>query len=370
VTRLFFSNTANQLSLSAGVVASDTVLVFSGTATGWPSSPCKAVIDPDTSLAEVVLVTVINPSTFQVVRGQDGTTAQNHGAGAIVEHRWSAAEANEANLHANLTGGVHGILGDVVGTDDAQVLTNKTITSPLVNTETVQTSSTTPASSMKACTNGVNIQEWQDASGVRLSRVGDTGELEINITDPAVNPLLLKMAAAQTADGIQLKKSDNTVLFKVDKDGKTTSAGLTTAGAVSTGALTASSVTTAGAVSAGSASVTGAVAAASVAATGAVTGNNLPKVRTADAGVLIQKGIQSDTLSGGVATGSINFPQAFGSAVGVTVTATVLVGSNLDIAVNWQADPTSAGVTYRAFQKDGASVSGAIKIHWIAIGPS
>jgi hypothetical protein len=170
VTRLFFSNTANQLTLSAGVVASDTVLVFSGTATGWPGSPCKAVIDPDTDLAEVVLVTTLNPSTFTVTRGQDGTTAQNHAAGAIVEHRWSAAEADEANLHANLTGGVHGITGDVVGTDDTQELTNKTITSPLINTETVQTSDTTPASSMKAGTAGVNIQEWQDASGVRLSR--------------------------------------------------------------------------------------------------------------------------------------------------------------------------------------------------------
>lgn len=223
MTRLFFSNTANTLTLSAGVVASDTVLVFSGTATGWPGSPCKAVIEPDTDLAEVVLITVLNPSTFQVIRGQDGTTAQNHGAGAIVEHRWSAAEADEANLHANLHGGVHGITGNVVGTDDVQTLDNKTLDSPIVNTETVQASATSPAAALKAATTGTaNIEEWQDPTGVRLTRVGQHGEFEVDVNSPSIVPLLLKMAAAQTADGFELQTSTGAVVVKLDSKGRLT----------------------------------------------------------------------------------------------------------------------------------------------------
>jgi hypothetical protein len=381
--RIFFSNTANQLTLSAGVVASDTLLLFAGTATGWPSSPCKAVIDPDTDLAEVVLITAIGPSSFTVTRGQDGTAAQNHVAGAVVEHRWSAAEADEANLHANLDGGVHGITGDVVGTDDAQELTNKTITSPLINTETVQTSDTTPASVMKAGTAGVNIQEWQDASGVRISRVGDTGEFEINTTDPAVSPLLLKMAVSQTADGFQLRKSDGTVVAKFDKDGNLTAPGLTTAGAVAagsaavTGDVAAATVHASGAVSAGSVAATGAVSAASLTTTGNatiggnVTADNLPQVRTADSGVLIQKGIVSHAFTSDTSfSGTITFPQAFSSATGVIVVGTVQTGSNLDVLVNWQNNPTATGVNYRMFQKDGTPVTGTIQVFWIAIGPA
>jgi hypothetical protein len=229
---------------------------------------------------------------------------------------------------------------------------------------------------MKAGTNGVNIQEWQDASGVRLSRVGAHGEVEVNVTDPATSPLLLKMAASQTADGLQLRKSDNSIPFKVDKDGDLTAASLTTGGPVAaasaaiTGDVATATVHATGAVSAGSAAVTGAVTAGSVAATGAVTGNNLPQVRTADAGKRIMSGTLTDTISGGVASGTLTFPTAFSSATGVVVTATVHVGSNLDMAINWQSPPTASGVGYRVFQKDAVSVSGSCTIHWIAMGPN
>jgi Fibronectin type III protein. len=276
VTRLFFSNTANSLSLSAGVVPTDTVLLFSGTETGWPGTPCKAVIDPETDLAEVVLVTAIGPSSFTVVRGQDGTTAQTHSSGATVEHRWSAAEADEANLHANLNGGVHGIVGDVVGTDDVQTLENKHLVSPTVDTATLLASDTSPAAALKAATTGAaNIAEFQDPSGVALTRVGQHGEVAVTVTDAATSPLSLKMAAAQTADGLQLRKSDNSIPFKVDKDGDLTAASLTTAGAASTGALTAASVASSGPVSGTTGTFSGAVSASSVTASGSMSASTI-----------------------------------------------------------------------------------------------
>jgi hypothetical protein len=375
--RLFFSNTANQLSLSAGVVASDTILLFSGTATGWPSSPCKAVIDPDTDLAEVVLITAIGPSSFTVARGQDGTAAQNHVAGAIVEHRWSAAEADEANVHANLDGGVHGITGDVVGTDDVQTLENKHIVSPTIDTATFQASDTSPAQASKAATTGTaNIAEFQDPSGVALTRVGQHGEVVVSVTDAATTPLNVKMAAGQTADGYQLRKSDNSIPFKVDKDGDVTAASVTTPGAVAaasaaiTGDVATATVHASGAVSAASVAATGAVTAGSVAATGAVTGNNLPKVRTADAGVLIQKGTFSQAFSADTSlTNTQSFPQAFSSATGVVVTMTAQFPSNLDIIPALNAAPTASGFTWRLYNKDGTAQTGTVVVHWIAIGP-
>jgi hypothetical protein len=220
MTRLFFSNTANTLALSAGVVPSDTVLQFSGTANGWPATPCKAVIDPETALAEVVLVTSTGPSSFTVTRGQDGTTAQNHSSGAVVDHRWSAAEANEANLHANLTGSVHGITGDVVGDDDAQTLSNKTLTAPVVNAGVANASSSSPAMALKANAAGAaNIEEWQSPAGVRLSRIGQHGNALFQ-PDTDVVPLSTKSAAGQTANQLELQDSNAAKLLAVDAKGR------------------------------------------------------------------------------------------------------------------------------------------------------
>lgn len=221
MTRLFFSNTANDLVMASGVVGIDTAIPFSGAATGWPGTPCKMVIEPDTVNAEVVKITSIGPSSFTVVRGQDGTTAQAHSAGAVLQHRWSAAEADEANLHANSTSGVHGVAGTLVGTSDTQVLTNKTLSAPQVDTEVVRASSSTPAIAAQAASSGTsNIQEWQSFAGVSLSRVGNKGEVAINPSSASVVPLAVKSAVAQTANQFEINNSAAATLFAVDASGR------------------------------------------------------------------------------------------------------------------------------------------------------
>lgn len=222
MTRLFFSNTANQTVLGSSIVASDTVIPLSIATTGWPASaPFKAVIAPDTVSAEVILVTAASPTSFTAVRGQDGTTASNFTAGTFVEHRWSAAEADEANGHVNANSGVHGISGAVVGTTDSQSLSNKSLASPTISTATAFATGTTPALKTKAAAPGTaNIQEWNDAAGVRLSRVGQHGDFLIAPDGTSAIPLTARGASGQVASLIEAQDNTGAALFTVDAKGR------------------------------------------------------------------------------------------------------------------------------------------------------
>lgn len=121
-------------SLTTSMSAAD--LAFSiSTNTGWPTGGVGTfyiVIDPGTFSEEKILCSAQSTSLVTVAsggRGADGTTARTHAIGAVTYPCWTAAESDELNLHAASTTAVHGVAGAVVGTTDAQALTNKTIAS-------------------------------------------------------------------------------------------------------------------------------------------------------------------------------------------------------------------------------------------------
>jgi hypothetical protein len=64
-------------------------------------------------------------------------------------------------------------------------------------------------------------------------------------------------------------------------------------------------------------------------------------------------------------SGTLTFPAAF-PITPTWVQMHVQVGSNLDILVNTTGAPSTTGVAWRAFQKDGTNVSGTATIYWEA----
>lgn len=129
----YYSSTAAQTSLNGGISNSQ-VTITVNSLTGYPVSlPWTGVIERDTVNEEVVTVTGVSALTLTVTRGADGTAAVAHSSGATFEHGVSARDYNEPQAHIAASGNVHGIAGSVVGTTDAQVLSNKTLLIPVIS---------------------------------------------------------------------------------------------------------------------------------------------------------------------------------------------------------------------------------------------
>lgn len=124
----YYSSTAGTYTLTASITTSSTIINLDGVV-GLPGSvPFKVVIDPGQVSEEIVKVTAMAGASLTVVRAWDGTTASSHSAGAVVRHMLTAEDLTLARAHEAASSAVHGITGSVVGTTDAQALTNKNLT--------------------------------------------------------------------------------------------------------------------------------------------------------------------------------------------------------------------------------------------------
>lgn len=124
----YFSSIAGEMTLTSGVNDSTPALLLN-TVSGLPTSaPFTLILEPGTTAEEVVNVTSIAGLTVTVDRGWSGTSAKAHLAGAVVRHGIASQDIQPLHQHVDETS-AHGLTGGaaVVGTTQAQVLTNKTI---------------------------------------------------------------------------------------------------------------------------------------------------------------------------------------------------------------------------------------------------
>lgn len=133
----FYSSTAVQTSLAAGISAANTSFQVNS-ASGFPAStPFVLSLDQNSLSEELVLVGNLSGTTCSsVTRGFNGTTAQTHNNGASAVHVMCAQDLTDPSAHIGAYDAVHGLSSGslVVGTTDNQTLTNKTLTSPVINT--------------------------------------------------------------------------------------------------------------------------------------------------------------------------------------------------------------------------------------------
>ena len=122
----YYSSTAGTYTLTGAVNSSATILVLN-TVSGLPTStPFKVVVEPGQPSEEIVKVTGVAGTSLTVVRGWDGTSAASHGASVTVRHMVTAEDFTLSRAHEDAVA-AHGATGAIMGTTNAQTVSNKNL---------------------------------------------------------------------------------------------------------------------------------------------------------------------------------------------------------------------------------------------------
>lgn len=306
------------------------------------------VIDPDTSLEEIVDVTAVSGNNLTITRAIDGSTAQDHSAGAVVRHMVIGRDLREANTHEVATTGVHGLsnTSSVVGTQETQTLYNKTLIAPVLTaTDEADSGITFEGATVDSNQTFLGVVDPTQDNTITLPNTSGTV-----ILDSATQTLTNKTLTSPTIGGtpvitglssVGMSTTSATPKNYVDSILGSATAASTSAASAATSASSALVSQTAAATSATSAaasataaatSATSAAASATAAATSATSSANSA---TAAAG-------SATTASGYVTTVAASATAAATSATSAAASATAAATSATSSATSASAALTSA----------------------------
>ena len=351
-----FSSTAVETSLQSSIPAqsqgqSNTSFIVASNS-GFPSVPFTLVVDPDTSKEEVVTVTAASSTTLTVTRGEDGTQAVAHSAGAVVRHGVSGRDFREEQTHiaargydvdsaildlANQTH-VHGLAsgdGVVVGTTKTQTLTNKTLTSPIITGGQVGDT-------------GITFE----------GSTPDAYETFLQVTDPTADrTITLPDATGNVVLDTLTQTLSNKTLTSPTISGSPVITGLSSAGMVSSSATPKDYVDAIlGSATAAATSAASAAASATAAATSATSAANSATASAASASASATSASAAATSASSAATSAT---AAATSATSAAASATAAATSATSASASASASATSASAAATSASSAATSASSA-----------
>jgi hypothetical protein len=230
-----YSSVARATTLTTSVSGSTTAWGVTET-TGFPTPPFTMVADPGRPGEEAVTVTNVVGLTLTVTRGQDGTAAQPHDAGATLRHMATARDFREPAEHIDATVGVHGVTAGLVGTTDTQAIDNKTFTAAVGDhTPLIVKAASGQSAPTLVFKSAADATVASFATDGKLTTPGVTtgGTSSLVAGSSSDTPLTVKGAASQSANLVSVRNSGNTELLFIAPTGAVTAPAVTATGAVS-----------------------------------------------------------------------------------------------------------------------------------------
>ena len=365
-----YSSRSQQSTLTTAITAGTTsITVVSGSALlGGVTIPAgrtfTLVIDPDTAIEEIVDATSVSTNTFVITRAIDGSSAQEHSAGAVVRHMAIGRDYRDANLHTQASASyndgagnaqsMHGIAsgeGDVVGTLKSQTLTNKILTSPTISD---------PILTGTASAGAVLVFEGTTA---------DTFETTLTVVDPTQDNTV---TIPNTTGTIVIANAVQTLTNKtIDMTGVTLT-GLSSAGMVNSSATPKIYVDAIlGSAQAAEISAASAAVSASSAATSASSASNSASAASSSASAAATSASSASTSASAASTSatsasnsasaaSTSATSASNSASAATTSATSASNSASAAATSASSAATSASAASTSASSASTSASSAV----------
>lgn len=333
----YYSSTAAKTTLASAIDSSSTSLQLAAPS-GLPSQyPYTLILDKDTASEEIVEVTGLIGSSYQITRNIDLSGAKSHSVGAIVEHGVSARDFSDSRSHEAATS-AHGVSGDVVGTNGAQTLAGKTLTSPIVNTPTINNGTLTGSitSSATVTVTGSIVVSGGSITGLSSTSMATSSATPKSYVDAFFGPLTSAVTSANSAAA-----SATAAATSATSAAASASAASASATAAATSATSSATSATAAATSATAAS--NSAAAAAVSASSAATSATAAATSATSAAASATTAAASVATIAGYATSAANSATAAAtSATSAAASATAAATSATSAANSASAAATSA----------------------------
>jgi hypothetical protein len=239
-----YTSRSQQTTLSSAVTSGATVIpvvaatTLLGGATISAGQTMTVVIDPDTALEEVIDIysasgNPVSGNNLTVTRAIDGSTAQDHAAGAVIRHMIVGRDLREANTHIEASSAIHGLSGTLVGTTDTQTLTNKDLSSA---TNTLSTSVVT-LTGTQTLTNKTITSASETTPTIAGATISGTWTSTATITGGTINPATLTQNSVPVLTTTSTSTVTNKTLTSPTINGGTVSSATVTSSTVVSGTL-------------------------------------------------------------------------------------------------------------------------------------